>query len=948
MKRYNHQAIEKKWQKEWEDKKMYRASETSDAEKFYPLVEFPFPSGAGLHTGHIRSYTALDILARKRRMQGQNVLYPIGWDAFGLPTENYAIKTGTPPQEITKQSTDTFRKQLKNLGISFDWSREVNTTDPAYYKWTQWLFLQFYKHGLAYKAKIAINWCPKDKIGLANEEVVNGCCERCGTPVEKREKEQWMLAITKYADRLDEDLDLVDYQEKIKIQQRNWIGKSEGSEIVFTLSTGDEVPVFTTRADTIFGATYLVLAPEHALVKKLQPHLLNQQAVDEYITQVTAIAEIDRTAEGKEKTGIQLEGITAINPANGESIPVWIADYVLVHYGTGAVMAVPAHDERDFLFAQKFNLPIKTVIVPHIIDKKNPPVPGKPSQTRNTIHAVVFNPRTNKYLGLEWKKHPWTTFIVGGMEENEEPVTAARRELLEETGFKNVRHILTTTEPVYAEYYAAHKNENRLAVTYGVFFELLDEERQNITSEEKEKHQIVWLDRKDITEEKMTCAELPVWLSVIDKTETAFIDEGILYNSKEFTGLTSREAKKKITTAVGGKIVTKYKLRDWVFSRQRYWGEPIPMVHCEQCGWVPLPETDLPLVLPKVKKYEPTDTGESPLAPMKEWIETTCPTCNGPARRETDTMPNWAGSSWYFIRYVDPHNTEQFADPKKIADWLPVGWYNGGMEHTTLHLLYSRFWYKFLYDIKLVPTSEPYKKRTSHGLILAAGGEKMSKSKGNVVNPDDIVKTHGADTLRLYEMFMGPFDQAVGWSTDAIIGPRRFIERIWKLTERVLEEKATATDFKALSLLHKTIAKVEIDIESMHYNTAVSQLMICANELEKAAAVSLKDFKLYIQLLAPFAPHATEELWEMLDEKESIHLSVWPSANTQLLTEETVLIMVQVNGKVRGQFEAAYDITQEMAQETALANPQVKKYLSGTRVKRMIYVPGKLVNIVLE
>ncbi len=795
MRKYNHQAIEKKWQNVWEKKKLYQASDTSRAKKFYPLIEFPFPSGAGLHTGHIRSYTALDILARKRRMQGQNVLYPIGWDAFGLPTENFALKTGIPPEVITKKSTDTFRRQLKSLGISFDWSREINTTDPNYYKWTQWLFLQFYKKGLAYKAKTLINWCPKDKIGLANEEVVNGCCERCGTPVEKREKEQWMLAITKYAERLDKDLDKVAYREDIKLQQRNWIGRSVGAEIPFILSNGETITVFTTRADTLFGATYLVLAPEHKMVEELRPFTRNWAAVEEYRKKTATRTEIDRTAEGKEKTGVILDGVYAINPATKAHIPVWVADYVLANYGTGAVMAVPAHDGRDFSFAKKFNLAVKKV--------------------------------------------------------------------------------LETEHELYEE-------------------------------------------------------------------------EGVLINSGQFNTISSAEARRVITAFVKGKIVIKYKLRDWVFSRQRYWGEPIPLIYCEACGWQPVPEKELPVKLPKVKKYEPTDTGESPLAAIASWIKTKCPKCKGVARRETDTMPNWAGSSWYFIRYTDPHNKKTFADRKKIKKWLPVDWYNGGMEHTTLHLLYSRFWYKFLYDLKLVPTPEPYSKRTSHGLILAEGGEKMSKSKGNTVNPDDIVKRYGADTLRLYEMFIGPFEQAVTWNTDSIIGPHRFIERIWKLTERVVQEQKKKTDEHAERMLHKTIEKVESAIETMQYNTAVSQLMICANEIEKSSSVTVKDFKAFIQLLAPFAPHMTEELWQFLGEKKSIHLSSWPKWDKKKMVENTVTLVVQINGKMRSQFEAPKDIPQKEAEKKALALDRIKEYLVGKRIKKIILVPNRVVNIVVN
>jgi leucyl-tRNA synthetase len=704
-------------------------------------------------------------------MQGYNVLYPIGWDAFGLPTENYAIKTGIAPAIVTKKNTDNFRKQLQSLGFSFDWSREVNTTDPKYYKWTQWIFLQFLKHDLAYKAKMAINWCPKDKIGLANEEVVNGCCERCGTPVEKREKEQWMLAITKYADRLDTDLDTVDYLDRVKIQQRNWIGKSEGAEIDFTIqsktSVEEKVKVFTTRPDTIFGATYVVLAPEHSIVSGLKFQISNWKEVEKYIEQVKNKPEEDRTAVGKNKTGIELKGLKAINPATKEKIPVWIADYVLSTYGTGAIMAVPADDKRDEEFATKFNLPI----------------------IKNYTRA----------------------------------------------GFNDF-----------------------------------------------------------------------------------------------------------------GKKVIKYKLRDWVFSRQRYWGEPIPVVHCEKCGVVPLPEKDLPLVLPKVDKYQPTDTGESPLASITKWVNIKCPKCKCPAKRETDTMPNWAGSSWYFLRYADAKNSKAFADPKKLKYWMPVDWYNGGMEHTTLHLLYSRFWNKFLFDIGVVPTSEPYTKRTSHGLILAKGGEKMSKSKGNVVNPDKIVEMFGADTLRAYEMFMGPFDQAIEWGEDNIVGVRRFLEKVWKLQLKVKSEKLKVnTNANFESLLHRTIKKVGDDIESMSFNTAVSAMMILVNEFEKQESIAKKDFEMFLKILSPFAPHITEEIWHTLGNKTLLVAEKWPTADQSKMTETEVKIVIQVNSKVRDTFVTTPGITENDLVAQVKGLPAVDKWLSGKEIKKVVYVPNKLINFVV-
>lgn len=804
MRSYDHREIEKKWRAAWEAAGIGRTKDDIAKKKTYLLVEFPFPSGAGLHTGHVRSYTALDIVARKRRRQGENVLYPIGWDAFGLPTENFALKTGKDPRMVTRENSDIFRRQLKDIGISFDWSREVDTSDPAYYKWTQWIFIQMFKKGLAYKATTTINWCPKCKIGLANEEVVNGACERCAyAPVEKREKEQWMLAITKYARRLYDDLDTVDYIERVKTSQKNWIGPSEGAEIEFQVTSDkfqketqvNKIDVFTTRPDTLFGATYLAISAE--LAKKWI--VAGWQADDEVraFTDATLAEEKTRAvdhAEPEEKRGIAT-GIMVRNPANSEKIPVWVANYVLSGYGTGAIMAVPAHDERDFAFAKKYDLPIREV-------------------------------------------------IAGG----------------------------------------------------------------------------------EITKE-------------------AFVKSGKLLNSAEFDGMPSEEAKWAITAKVAGVRKTQFKLRDWVFSRQRYWGEPIPMIQCAKDGWVPVPEEGLPVELPRVEKYEPTDTGESPLAKIEGWVNTKCPACGGPARRETDVMPNWAGSSWYYLRYCDPENNSRIASMDALKYWTPVDWYNGGMEHTTLHLLYSRFWHKFLYDIGAVPTPEPYKKRTSHGIILAEGGEKMSKSKGNVVNPDDIIARYGADTLRVYEMFMGPFDQAIPWSEENIIGARRFIERVWRLSGRIVDDITVSSDLERA--LHKAIKKVGDDIESLGFNTAVAELMTLLNRMERETAIAASAYRTLLFLLAPFAPHVTEELWEILEEKGSIHESAWPSYDTAKLTAGAITIGVQVNGKVRGTITVALDADEAAVTAAALADTTIAKWAEKSRVKKFIYVPGKILNIVI-
>jgi len=816
MKSYDHKKIEKKWQNEWEKKKIYQAKDKTNKKKFYGLIEFPYPSGDGLHVGHPRPYIGMDVISRKRRMEGNNVLFPIGWDAFGLPTENYAIKTGKDPRDVTKKNSTNFKRQIKSLGISFDWSREINTTDPKYYKWTQWIFLQFLKNGLAYKKKMLINWCPQDKIGLANEEVVNGACERCGATVEKREKEQWMLAITKYADRLDADLDTVNYSPQIKLAQRNWIGKSEGAEIDFAISgSTSSIKVFTTRPDTLYGATYLVLSPEHEIISKLKSQIINRDKVDMYVLESKARNEQERMKEEKEKTGVGLLGIKAINPATNEEMPVWVADYVLSGYGTGAIMAVPAHDERDFEFAKKFNLSIIQVI-----------------------------------------KHDGEEIYTG---------------------------------------------------------------------------------------------------------------TGAMINSGRFDGMDSEKAKSEIIKFVGGQVKTTFKLRDWIFSRQRYWGEPIPVVHCDECGIVPVPEKDLPVELPKVKNYQPTDSGESPLANISKWVNTKCPKCKGKAKRETDTMPNWAGSSWYYLRYTDPKNAKAFAGEKNLKYWLgndPAGggvnWYNGGNEHTTLHLLYSRFWHKFLFDLGLVPTSEPYMKRTSHGLILAEGGEKMSKSRGNVVNPDDIVERFGADTLRLYEMFMGPFEQAIAWSEDAIIGPRRFLEKVWKIGSKFSANKissgftlpgvpgGTHTVQKSYlpKILNKTIKKVSEDIEAMRFNTAISAMMILATEMEKAENVDKEDYKKFLKILAPFAPHIAEELWAILGEKKSINLADWPVWDENLLKDEELKIVVQVNGKVRAEMMVQVDEAEEYIKKKVLELEQVKKFTKDQEIKKVIYVKNRLINIV--
>ena len=801
--KYNHKAVEEKWQKIWEDKGVFHASDDTEKEKFYALIEFPYPSGQGLHVGHPRPYTALDTVARKRRLEGYNVLYPIGWDAFGLPTENYAIKNHIHPEIVTKKNIARFKKQIQSLGISFDWSREINTTDPEYYKWTQWIFIQLYKHGLAYKKEMNVNWCTSCKCVLANEEVVNGVCERCGSEVVHKVKSQWMLKITEYADRLINDLDLVNYPDRVKAQQKNWIGRSKGAEVDFTTTTGDTLTIYTTRADTLYGATYMVISPEHPMIEKWADKISNMDEIKKYQEVAARKSDFERTEVAKEKTGVRIDGVNAINPVNNKEIPIFISDYVLVSYGTGAIMAVPAHDTRDWEFAKKFDLPIIEV-------------------------------------------------VKGG----------------------NVQ------EEAYTD-----------------------------------------------------CAK------------------GIMVNSGMLDGLTVDEAKKKIidwlTSEGKGHSKVNYKLRDWVFSRQRYWGEPIPMVYCEKCGYVPIDEKDLPLRLPMVESYEPTDNGESPLAKMTDWINTTCPCCGGKAKRETDTMPQWAGSSWYYLRYMDPHNKNAIASKEALNYWSPVDWYNGGMEHTTLHLLYSRFWHKFLYDIGVVPTPEPYAKRTSHGMILGENGEKMSKSRGNVVNPDEIVDEYGADTMRLYEMFIGDFEKAAPWSKASIRGCRRFVERYWNLQSVLIDGDKIRPELEGA--FNKAIKKVGEDIENIKFNTAIATLMALINDISNVKSINKEELRIFSILLNPFAPHVTEEVYEACKLGNGILAEAeWPEYDESKCVDESVEIVVQVNGKIKAKLNIPVDADKDAVLDLAKNDENVKKAIDGMKIIKEIVVPKKLVNLVVK
>ncbi|MGN0317585.1 MAG: leucine--tRNA ligase [Lachnospira sp.] len=801
---YNHKTVEKKWQEIWDNEKAFAATNDYSKPKYYALVEFPYPSGQGLHVGHPRPYTALDIVARKRRMQGYNVLYPMGWDAFGLPTENFAIKNKIHPKVVTETNVKRFKNQLHSLGYSFDWDREINTTDPEYYKWTQWIFLKLFKEGLAYKQEMPINWCTSCKVGLANEEVVNGVCERCGSPVVRKVKSEWMLKITEYADKLIDGLNDVDYIERVKVSQKNWIGRSTGAEVDFALAgKDDKLRIYTTRCDTLFGVTYMVVSPEHPYLDKYKDEIKNWDEIVAYREQASRKSDFERAELAKDKTGVAIDGLMAVNPVNGKEVPIWVSDYVLMSYGTGAIMAVPAHDERDWEFAKKFNLPIIQVVA------------------------------------------------------------------------------------------------------------------------------------KDGEE--------------VDVNEAAFTDvaTGILVNSDFLNGLEVKAAKEKMIAFLEenkiGQAKVNYKLRDWVFSRQRYWGEPIPIVHCEKCGFVPLDESELPLLLPEVDSYMPTDNGESPLAAMTDWVNTKCPCCGGPAKRETDTMPQWAGSSWYFLRYTDPTNTEALASPEALKYWLPVDWYNGGMEHTTLHLLYSRFWHKFLYDQNVVPCPEPYQKRTSHGMILGENGEKMSKSRGNVVNPDDIVRDYGADTLRTYEMFIGAFDEAASWSEDGVKGCRRFLDRIWKLQDIMTDNEGYSKEFE--TKMHQTIKKVSFDFENLKYNTAIAQLMTMLNEFTKKGEITKGELKTMLILLNPVAPHITEEMWEAIGCEGRVYQQTWPEYDETKTVESTVEIAVQVNGKTKCTLAIGKDDPKDDV--IAKAKEALGDKLTGNIVKE-IYVPGRIVNIVVK
>ena len=936
------QNVEKKWQEYWKNHHTFEAHIDKSKEKYYYLVEFPYPSGAGLHVGHVRSYTALDTLARKKRLMGYNVLFPMGWDAFGAPAEQYAIKNHIHPSIAVKENIKTFKSQIEKLGISFDWSREFATTDPEYYKWTQWQFLQFFKHGMAYKAKKNINWCPKCKMGLSNEDSSGGVCERCGTQVVQKEKEQWMLRMSDYAEDLIDGLNDTDFQERTKVAQINWIGKSTGAEVDFKLKqVNEKLTVYTTRPDTLYGVTFMVIAPEHPYVDLYSGLIKNMNEVIDYREQTNKKTEFERTQLVKDKTGIKLEGLSAINPINNKEIPIYISDYVMMNYGTGAIMAVPAHDTRDYDFAKKFGIDIIQVL------EEETGTPHSDESKKNSIVAIVYDEKQDKYLTINWGNNGGRLFVGGTIKENESSLECAIREIAEETGYTDIS-LVKTAFKINHHYYAYNKNKYFNIQATPFLFTLNSDKMVSQNLDDDEKFQVEWVS-KDIIQKEIV-DELHKKSFEYTVNETAMVEDGIHINSDVLDVLHKEEAISKMISYLEekgiGRKKTNYKLQDWIFTRQRFWGEPIPLIYCDDCGWVAVPDEDLPVLLPNVAEYEPTDDGESPLARIDEFVNTTCPHCGKPAKRETDTMPNWAGSSWYWLRYMDPHNDKEFASREALEYWGKVDWYNGGMEHATRHLLYARFWNQFLYNIGLVPNKEPFKVRASHGMILGEGGVKMSKSLGNVINPDDIVAEYGADTLRTYEMFIGDYEKEATWSEQGLNGCKRYLDRVVRLGEKVNDSLEYSSELE--KDIHKTIKKVTEDIDALKFNTAVSSLMILLNKMEKMDSISKKDYRTYLTLLNPIAPHITEELNEEYQLGSAICESSWPSYEEDKLVDSEKEIAVQVNGKVRATILVHIDDTDDIIKEKALSEDNVKKHIEGKEIVKIIVIKGKIVNIVVK
>lgn len=941
--------IDKKWQDIWEKEKCFHAVDDFSKKKFYSLIEFPYPSGAGLHVGHARAFMGMEVISRMKRMKGYNVLFPIGFDAFGLPTENYAMKTGIHPRKVTDNNIEIFTKQLKAVGLSFDWDRVVDTTTPEYFKWTQWIFLKLFEHGMAYKDKTYVNYCPKCRVILANEESQGGVCDRCDSQIVQKEKEVWMLKITDYADKLLEELNNLDFTERVKIEQENWIGRSYGAEVDFGIEGSDEkIKVYTTRPDTIFGVTFMAIAPEHKLLDELKDKITNFDKIIAYRKKAAEKSEFERTKLVKEKTGVVVEGIYGINPVTNEKVPLVVADYVMLGYGTGAIMAVPAHDDRDYDFAKEFNLPVKQVIAMDYTDVTNPPREGMETKKTEGVLIVVKHWSEEKYLCTIWKNYDWKCLLTGGIEPNETALETAVREVKEETGYTDVKNVSYIPFEHFDSFCAAHKGVNKTVHQKDVFVELASGKQIEVSEAEKGLADYVWLTKEEMLD-TMNKAHHKLVFEICAEGGKPYVGDGILINSGFLNGLNVKEATAKmldyLTENNLGIQKTNYHMKDWAFARQRYWGEPVPIIKCDKCGLVAMNEKDLPLTLPEVENFMPGEDGESPLAKIDSWVNTTCPKCSGHAKRETDTMPQWAGSSWYYLRYIDPKNNNALATEDKLKYWLPVDWYNGGMEHVTRHLIYSRFWHRFLYDIGIVPTKEPYAKRTTQGLILGPDGDKMSKSRGNVVNPDDIIKAYGADTLRTYILFIGEYSQSAPWSENGVKGAKKFLDRVMRLKDIVTNEDIESKELdREMNIM---IKKVTSDYEDMKYNTAIACMMSYINLLYKQDKVNIKYIKPFLQVLNPVAPHVTEELWETLGLEGNIFKNTWPEYDENKMVADTIEMAVLINGTVRFKVEVDSNNDEKEIENIVRNDEKLKQYTQDKQIKKIIVVKGRVINVVV-